>query len=160
MESLRQELEAAGYPINVVAINHMGSTGTQDRIAAACTTDVLQDDDSVGAFSLLGGSVDDFFVYRAGGRLAPGGYLPATETNLTDPEVYENVRSKVIEAYELGEGEPCPGEGSVSVTSTRTDPWISPTPSRFSPFCSLGVGAAFPVATGASRMRRTVLCST
>lgn len=109
MEVLNQELEAAGYSIHVVAINYAASAGYQDNLAQACTFDVLQDEESVDAFGLLGGLVDDFFIFREGGRLAPGGYLPKAETNLTDPETYENVRSRIIEACELGPGEDCPG---------------------------------------------------
>ena len=107
---MRAELADAGYDIEVIGINSIGSEATQGLLAASCTFDLLQDESDVNAFNLMGGNKDDFFVYRANGRLAPGGYLPAfggPSTNLSTDDGYANVRAAIIAAADLGPSERC-----------------------------------------------------
>jgi len=65
----------------------------------------------VGAWHLMGGKKDDFFIYRSGGRLSPGGYFDSwgpVNTNLSTDEGYRTIFNAVVAASTLGPGDPCP----------------------------------------------------
>lgn len=110
---MKQELEEAGLAINVVAINAINAEDTQGLLTSRCSFDLLQDTTKVNAWSLLGGVKDDMFIYRQGGRLAPGGYLEAfgeLVTNLSTPEGYANVLGAIKKAAALGASTSCDAE--------------------------------------------------
>ncbi len=117
------ELAAAGHDINAVGINQIDSESTQDRLAAVCSFDLLQNTRDVDAWTLMGGRKDDMFIFRAGGRLAPGGFLPIAGdvfTTLSTETGYENVYEALVAADELGPLDPpCGGsveEGGLQLT--------------------------------------------
>jgi len=110
---MKDELSSAGIEVNVVAINVIGAEDSQGLLTSRCSFELLQDTSDVNAWSLMGGGKDDIFVYRSGGRLAPGGFLPAfgeVDTNLSTPEGYANVLSAIKNAVELGPSAPCKEE--------------------------------------------------
>ena len=121
METMKGELEAAGHELNVVAINIMGGDGWIHLLTSRCSFDVLQDLPSVDAWGQMGGHVNDFFIYRKGGRLAPGGYLSSTgalNTNLATGDGYNNVYAAIVEADGLGPADACgqePPEGGLQL---------------------------------------------
>jgi len=118
MEAMRQELEAGGYQVNVVAINVLGGESSQQQLVSRCSFDLLQDVASVGAWTLMDGNKDDMFIYREGGRLAPSGYLPITgplSTILSTTEGYDNVYNAIVAAHDLGPGETCEVTGGWQV---------------------------------------------
>ena len=116
---MKEALQTAGYPIDVVVVNVVGAESSQSSLTAVCTFDLLQDVDTVNVWDLMGGHNDDIFVYRAGGVLAPSGYLPnggSVSTNLSTTEGYENVYNTVVAAYTLGAGEGCgTAEGGLQI---------------------------------------------
>jgi hypothetical protein len=130
MEAMRQELDAAGHRIDVVAINVIGGEGTQALLAAQCSFDLVQDVPEVWAWALMGGGKDDLFVYREGGVLAPSGYLPfggPVNTNLSTAAGYAAVRDVIVAvdgmepegcarcAFEVARGTVAPGSRGTSV---------------------------------------------
>ena len=78
-------------------------------LTSKCEFDCLQDVAGVGAWALLGGQKDSFFVYRQGGRLSA--YISQTgglNANLSTEEGYANIRSAILSAVEAGPGPACP----------------------------------------------------
>ncbi len=115
---MRQELETAGHKIHVTSINLIGAEATIGALVSRCSFDCLQDVASVNAWNLMGGGKDDIYVYREGGRLAPGGYFSASgprNSNLSTPEGYGNIRDAVLAASALGPGESCPPPGGAQL---------------------------------------------
>jgi hypothetical protein len=113
MEAMRTELAEGGREVNVVAINVSGAEDTQGALTSRSGFDLLQDTTSVNAWQLLGGAKDDIFIYRQGGALSPGGYLPSfgeVDTNLSTGEGYRSVFDAIVKAHDLGPGRQC-GEG-------------------------------------------------
>jgi hypothetical protein len=109
MEAMRLEIEASGIPVNVVGINIVGGQGSIANLATRTNYDCLQDVAPVGAWNLLGGQKDDFFIYRAGGRLsAYYSQFGSVNVNLSTPEGYANIRAAVEAASAAGPGESCP----------------------------------------------------
>jgi hypothetical protein len=113
---MRTELAQAGIEVNFVAINSIFAASSQSSLAARGSFDMLQDNESANAWVALGGGKDDFFIYLEGGVLAPGGYLrygAGVDTNLSTPQGYENLKSRIIAAHGLGPATGCdgPGEG-------------------------------------------------
>ena len=96
---MRQELEAEGRPIYVVAVNKADAVPMQSELTDACRFPVLQDTDAVGLWTTMGGGKDDLYVFNAEGRLAT--YLPAkgeTSTNLSTDEGYAAVKAAISDA--------------------------------------------------------------
>tara|TARA_Y100001968_G_C18732520_1_gene425184 strand:+ start:210 stop:503 length:294 start_codon:yes stop_codon:yes gene_type:complete len=89
---MKYELLNRGKEVNIVSINQASSANTQTALSDACTFPILQDTEEVGAWELLGGGKDDFFLYKSDGTLAV--YLQARgaiSTNLATPQGYANV---------------------------------------------------------------------
>lgn len=134
MEVMRRDLETGGYSVNVVAINVIGAESTQSQLSTRASFDLLQDVTTVNAWELMGGGKDDFFIYREGGGLAPGGFLSAfgeVNTDLSTPEGYRNIFDAIVAAHDLGSGTNCagpagglqlPGDASQDSKLDLTDP--------------------------------------
>lgn len=108
---MSKDLVAQGISVHMVAINQVASESTQQALTARASFDLLQDVDSVNAWRVMGGGKDDFFIYRSGGSLAPGGYLPPVgvlSTDLSTPQGYSNVRSAIVNASRIDAGVECP----------------------------------------------------
>lgn len=76
----------------MISINQASSVTTKTALSDACTFPILQDTEEVGAWSLLGGGKDDFYLYNSDGTLAV--YLKARgkiNTNLSTPQGYANI---------------------------------------------------------------------
>ena len=109
---MRRDLETGGYSVNVVAINIIGAESTQSQLSTRASFDLLQDVATANVWQLMGGGKDDFFIYRQGGALAPGGYLSVVgpvDTNLSTAEGYQNVFDAIVAAHDLGPGTNCAG---------------------------------------------------
>lgn len=109
---MRRDFEQNGYAIQIVAINNMFAAASGGSLAVRCAFDCLQDTQAANAWSLMGGQKDDFFIYRPGGALAPGGYLrfgAGIDTNLSTQAGYLGLRSAILQAYSLGAGRQCDG---------------------------------------------------
>ncbi len=107
---MREELNAGGYQVDVVAINNIGGEASQEQLISRCSFDLLQDETEVGAWNLMGGKKDDIFIYREGGTLSPSGYLPMggpLNTILSTVEGYQSVYDAIKAVCELGTGENC-----------------------------------------------------
>lgn len=114
LEAMRTELESKGHIVNVVGINIVGGESWTHLLVDVTTYDILQDTAAVRAWNLMGGHKDDFFIYREGGTLAPGGYLPtggSVNTNLSTGEGYNSVYNKILEVVGMGPGDVCPEPG-------------------------------------------------
>jgi hypothetical protein len=74
---------------------------------------------------MLGGQKDDFFIYRAGGRLsAYYSQFGSVNVNLSTPEGYANIRAAIDAAAAAGPGAPCPDlpvEGHVHPSDVNGD---------------------------------------
>ena len=73
----------------------------QDKLTAECSFPLLQDTEEAGAWEVMNGSKDDFYIYRADGTLAI--FLPTkgeVETNLSLPDGYANLRDIVMAAQQ------------------------------------------------------------
>jgi hypothetical protein len=109
---MRSDFEQNGYAIKIVAINNKFAVTSQGSLAIRCTFDCLQDTEADDVWGLMGGQKDDFFIYREGGALAPGGYLrfgAGVDTNLSTQAGYQSLRSAIVQAYTLGAGRQCDG---------------------------------------------------
>lgn len=107
---MKSDFMIAGLEVDIVAINVIAAETSQSELSSRCTFDLLQDTNAVHAWQLMGGSKDDIFIYRANGRLAPGGYLPAfgkVDTNLSTETGYQNVLKAIKEAAALGPAKTC-----------------------------------------------------
>ena len=109
---MRSDFEGNGYAIQIVAINNKFAAASQGSLAIRCAFDCLQDTEAANVWTLMGGQKDDFFIYRPGGALAPGGYLRfggSVDTNLSTQAGYQSLRTAILQAYGLGEGRQCDG---------------------------------------------------
>jgi hypothetical protein len=111
MEDLRKDLAAAGTLFHVVVVNIIGGEPSLSALTSKGIFDCLQDVSSAKVWTLMGGGKDDMFVYRQGGRLAPGGYFPIAgpiSSNLSTADGYKNLRDAIVAAAALGPADPCP----------------------------------------------------
>ena len=98
---MRHELEEAGRPIHVVAINASNAVEQQQELVDRCAFPLLQDTSEVGAWTLHAGKKDDFFIYDAQGRLVH--HLPVdgdVPTALSTPDGYAAVKAAILEAFD------------------------------------------------------------
>jgi hypothetical protein len=96
---MRIELEAAGRPVEVVAINQTSTAATAANLVALVSFPLFQDVAEVDAVGLMLAHKDDLFVYDRVGNLSA--YLPmggAINTVLSTPDGYDNVKNAVLGA--------------------------------------------------------------
>ena len=112
LEQLRFELMAAGYELNMVVINEVGTERTVDLLSDRSQIAILQDMPEVMAWEALsivdensptgriGGDKDDMYIYSAEGKLWQ--FLddddPAHSLNLSTEEGYLYLKTQLIEA--------------------------------------------------------------
>jgi hypothetical protein len=97
---MRLELEADGYPVQVLAINKIDAETTQESLVSKTAFPLFQDTLEVQAWSLHDGSKDDFFVYGPDGLLYT--YLPhggEIDTNLSTDEGYNNLKDAILDLF-------------------------------------------------------------
>ena len=97
LEQMRVELERAGKDVGFVIVNKADAADHQGELTKRCSIPILQDLDTVQAWTLHhNGSKDDFFVYDRDGKLAD--YLPvggARDTNLSG-DGYAVVKNAIL----------------------------------------------------------------
>ncbi len=85
LEQLRVEFERAGKPVGLVIVNKADAADYQAELTRRTSIPILQDLDSVQAWSIHHrGNKDDFYIYGKDGKLAD--YLPVwgpRDTNLS-----------------------------------------------------------------------------
>ncbi|MCA9523530.1 MAG: hypothetical protein KC609_21290 [Myxococcales bacterium] len=83
-----------------MAINSIDAVDYQQPLVDRCTFPLFQDTTEVNAWTLHDGHKDDILIYDKNGVLyvaLPNG--GAVNTNLSTPEGYENLKSRVLEAH-------------------------------------------------------------
>lgn len=113
LEKLQQSYDAAGTPVQIVAINGASADndddrakllyqpdamGTPDPSTPRATFPMFQDTQAADVWGDLGGTKDDFFIYRPNGALSR--FLPSSTTplNLGDPARVEELKGYINDA--------------------------------------------------------------
>jgi hypothetical protein len=100
---MRLELASEGHDVQFVAVNSASAASADDQASLTdrCSFATLQNLDEVGAWTLMGGSKDDFYVYGADGKLFEylpiGGEGPDSIVLSTD-EGYAHVKDTILAA--------------------------------------------------------------
>jgi len=97
---MRLELEATGYPVQVLAVNKIAAESSQEKLIEKTAFPLFQDTMEAQAWSLHDGSKDDFFVYGPDGSLLA--YLPhggELGTNLSTEEGFNNLKEAILAVY-------------------------------------------------------------
>ena len=99
MEQLYYELDAAGTRVQMVSINSLDESAVtnQANLTAVCTFPIFQDTPEAQVWASIGGTKDDFYIYRADGTLAQYINHRATPYNLSVEEDYNRFRDLLVE---------------------------------------------------------------
>lgn len=95
---MRIELEIQGVDVQFVVINAFSGLEQQEKLLKKSAIPMLQDLDTVGAWDLMAGKKDDFYIFDAEGNLAT--YLPIggeVDVNLGGEEGYANLQAAILE---------------------------------------------------------------
>jgi len=101
---MRRELDKDGHDVMFVGVNSASAAGSEDQtnLTDRCRFALLQNLDEVGAWALMGGGKDDFYIYDVDGKLAH--YFDAhgeVSTNLSTDEGYDALKDAILDV--LGE---------------------------------------------------------
>ena len=97
---MRLELEADGYPVQVLAVNKIAADSSQESLIEKTAFPLFQDTLEMQAWSLHDGSKDDFYVYAPDGSLSA--YLPhggELGTNLSTDEGFNNLKDAILDVF-------------------------------------------------------------
>lgn len=99
MEQLYYELDAAGTRVQMVSINSLDESAVtnQSNLTAVCTFPIFQDTAEAQVWSSIGGTKDDFYIYRADGTLAQYINHRTTPYNLSVEDDYNRFRDLLVE---------------------------------------------------------------
>jgi thiol-disulfide isomerase/thioredoxin len=98
MEQLYYELDGRGVRVQMASINSSDESAitNQANLAGVCTFPLFQDTADAGVWTSIGGTKDDFYIYRADGTLALYINHRETPTNLSVEEDYNRFRDLLI----------------------------------------------------------------
>jgi len=99
MEQLYYELDAAGTRVQMVSINSLdeSAVANQANLTGVCTFPIFQDTAEAQVWASIGGTKDDFYIYRADGTLALYINHRSTPYNLSVEADYNRFRDLLIE---------------------------------------------------------------
>ena len=100
MQDLYTELKNEGNEIQVVVVNGSSASSSASKLVNVCDFPVFQDTYSVNAWGLHAGGKDDIIIYNSDGTLSSFlEFRGGTNINLGSSSGYNNVKTKILEAY-------------------------------------------------------------
>lgn len=101
LEFLRNELDASGQSIHIIAINSADAETDKQAFVDRCAFPLFQDTNETNAWKQHSGQKDDFYLYNTEGKLAAFFSFSNNDTiDLSTPEGYNTIKRAVLKLME------------------------------------------------------------
>lgn len=101
LEQMRLELDLAGTPVHIVAINKASQAVALESLLERCSFPIFQDTDDTDVWTDLSAGIGDFYIYDAEGKLVRLlGSAGEGRIDLTEGDGYSQVKGMLLDAME------------------------------------------------------------